>query len=153
MLGKSKPHHFKGKIALQPLNFTPKVIFAWTEAVAGNKTYLDILLKSEFKYLGLFVYALHLKEDAREWLLHNGYAHLMAMINGVEGNKSAINWLMNNGFDTLMHIALSADGHKESFEWLINAGHKDFALLSKKIELLKDEIEADNNDPHRINGH
>ena len=152
MFGKKKQHQLEGKVELQPLNFPPKVIHVWSKAIEGDKVCLEILLKSEYKPLGLFVYALHLKDDAREWLLYNGYAHLMAMINGVEGNKDAINWLAKHQFHILMHMALSADGEVKSFEWLINNGHKDFALMSKKIEHVKDQIEMDHNDVHKISG-
>ena len=153
MFGKKKqPKKIEGKVKLQPLDFPAKVIHVWSKAIEGDKKCLEILLKSEYKPLGLFVYALHLKDDAREWLLHNGYAHLMAMINGVEGNKEAIHWLAKNNFHILMHMALSADGEKESFEWLIKNGQNDFALMSKKIEHIKDQIELDHNDVHKISG-
>ncbi|MFK8038697.1 MAG: hypothetical protein AB8B74_10440, partial [Crocinitomicaceae bacterium] len=116
---KKKPKKIEGIVKLQPLDFPPKVIHVWSKAIEGDKQCLEILLKSEYKPLGLFVYALHLKDDAREWLLHNGYAHLMAMINGIEGNAYAINWLAQHNFQILMHMALSADGDKESFDWLV----------------------------------
>ena len=152
MFSKKKQKKIEGNVKLQPLDFSPKVIHIWSKAIEGDKVCLEILLKSEYKPLGLFVYALHLKDDAREWLMLNGYAHLMAMINGVEGNKEAIHWLAQHNFHVLMHMALSADGDKTSFEWLVKNGHKDFALMSKKIEHVKDQIEIDHNDVHKISG-
>jgi len=150
MFGKKKKKQFEGQVKLQPLNFSAKVLSVWSEAISGDKKCLEILLKSEYKALGLFVYALHLKDDARNWLLENGYAHLMAMINGIEGNKNAIVWLDAHGFHILKNMALSADGEKEGLNWLIKNNHKDMALIAKKIEHLKDEIEMDNNDVHKI---
>lgn len=142
----------EGKIKLKPLDFPNKVIHVWSEAISGDKACLEILLKSEYKALGIFYYALHLKDDARNWLLTNGYAHLMAMINAVEGNQEALKWLADNKFDILRNMALSADGTKEGFDWLVKNGHKDMALISKKIEHLKDEIEMDHNDVHKMSG-
>ena len=49
----------------------------------------------------MFVYALNLKDDARTWLMENGYAHLLAMINGVEGNQDAIHWLRHQQFSDI----------------------------------------------------
>jgi len=151
MFGKKKKKKpLEGKVKLHPLNFPAKVLSVWSEAISGDEKCLEVLLKSEYKALGLFVYALHLKEDSRTWLLENGYAHLMAMINGIEGNKNAIAWLDVHGFHILKNMALSADGQQEGYDWLLANNHKDMALISKKIEHVKDEIEMNNNDVHRI---
>ena len=98
----------------------------------------------------MFVYALHLKDDAREWLMKNGYAHLMAMINGVEGNKEALHWLELNNFHLLKNIALAADGDEDALKWLIKNGHEEFAMISQKIKIVKDEIEDEHNDVHKF---
>ena len=152
MFNKKKKDKIEGVVKLQPLDFPEKVIKVWSEAITGNKQCQEILLKSEYNALGIFVYALNLKDDAREWLMENGYAHLMAMINGVEGNQNAINWLAINNFDVLMHMALVGDGDQLSFQWLIKNNYKDMALIAKKIEFIKDQIEISNNDVHKISG-
>ncbi len=147
---KKKRTEFEGTIKLQPLNFPAKVISVWSEAIVGNKECQEILMKSEYKALGIFVYALHLKDDARDWLMLNGYGHLLAMINGVEGNIHAIKWLEAHKFDVLMHMALAGDGEENSIKWLVVNGHQDMALIAKQIEHIKDQIEMNNNDVHRI---
>ena len=140
-----------GPVKLKPLRYHPKILLGWAEAIGGNKALRDWFMESpDFKELGVFVFALHLKQDAREWLVKNGYAHLMALINGVEGNKTAIAWLEKNNFEVLKHVALSGDGNEKSFQWLKDNGHPEFAMISKKIELIKDEIEANHNDPHKF---
>ena len=73
----------------------------------------------------------------------------MAMINGVEGKKDALNWLKQNKFEMLFHMAKAGDGDQESFRWLLNKD-KEMAMVAKKIEFVKDQIELDNNDVHRI---
>jgi len=142
---------FEGEIKLKPLKYHPKILLGWAEAIGGNKELRDWFMESpEYKELGIFIYALHLKEDARQWLLKNGYAHLMAMINAVEGNKVALQWLEKNNFHVLKHVALSGDGDVNSFQWLVDNGHQEFAMISKKIEQVKDEIEDSHNDPHKF---
>lgn len=146
---KKKKEKVEGKLEVKPLNYPSKVIAVWAEAISGNKELLKVLLKSEYKELGLFVYALNNKDDARLWLMKNGYPHLMAMINGVEGKKDALNWLKQNKFELLFHMAKAGDGDEDSFKWLLNVD-KDMAMVAKKIEFVKDQIEQDNNDVHRI---
>lgn len=149
---KSKPEFkFDGEIKLKPLKYHPKILLGWAEAIGGNKDLLHWFLESpDYKELGIFVYALHLKEEARAWLMKNGYAHLMAMINAVEGNKAALSWLEKNKMHVLKHVALSGDGDENSFKWLKENGHPEFAMISKKIEIIKDEIERNHNDPHKF---
>lgn len=148
---KKKKEELKGPIKLKPLKYPPKILLGWAEAISGNKDLRDWFLESpDYKELGMFVYALHLKEDARQWLMDNGYAHLMAMINAVERNKEALHWLEKSGFNVLKHVALSADGHEESFNWLIQQGHSEFAMISKRIEVVKNDIEDNHNDVHKF---
>jgi hypothetical protein len=148
---KKKKEEVEGPVKLKPLRYPPKILLGWAEAISGNKDLLEWFLESpDYKELGMFVYALHLKEDARQWLMKNGYAHLMAMINGVERNKEALHWLEKSGFHTLRHVALSGDGNEESFKWLMNNGHPEFAMISKRIEKVKDEIEDSHNDVHKF---
>ena len=49
----------------------------------------------------------------------------------------------------LFHMAKAGDGDQESFNWLLNKD-KEMAMVAKKIEFVKDQIEADNNDVHKI---
>lgn len=72
------------------------------------------------------------------------------MINGVEGNQVALQWLEKNNFNVLKHVALSGDGNEESFKWLVDNGHQEFAMISKKIEQVKNDIEENHNDVHKF---
>lgn len=148
---KKKKTEVVGSVKLKPLKYPAKIIVGWAEAIGGNTELRDWFLESDnYKELGMSVYAIHLKDDARDWLMKNGYAHLMAMINGVEGNKEALHWLEINNFHLLKHIARSADGHEDSTKWLIHNKHNDFALVAQKIKIVKDEIEESNNDVHKF---
>lgn len=138
------------KIPLKPLNYPAKVIAVWGEAISGKEEFLEVLMKSEYKELGLFVYALHHKKDARNWLMKNGYPHFLALINGVERNQEALGWLKKHNFNILYHMALCGDGDEDSFKWLMKNNHRDMAMIAKKIEFVKNEIEQNNNDVHRI---
>jgi hypothetical protein len=124
----------------------------WGEAIGGNTALRDWFLDSEdYKELGMTVHALLLKDDAREWLMKNGYAHLMAMINGAEGNKEAIHWLEKSNFEVLKHIALAGDRDQDSLEWLKRNNHFEFAMIAERVRVLKDQIEETHNDVHSIN--
>jgi len=93
-------------------------------------------------------YAIYLKDDARAWLPKNGYPHLLAMINGAEGNESAQHWLKTHGFDILYHIALAVEDEQESFLWLGENTPADIFMLAKSIKKIKDQIEENHNDIH-----
>lgn len=131
--------------------YPSKILLAWAEAIGGNTKLRDWLTENGYKELGLFVFALHLKDDARDWLMQNGYPHLMATINGAEGNPNAIKWLEKHGYTPLSKVALVGDGNEQAFAWLKRNNHPELALVAKKIEAVKIQIERDNEDHHSIN--
>jgi hypothetical protein len=97
------------------------------------------------------VLAIYLQDKPRDWLMENGYPHLMAMINAAEGNKAAGHWLLQNNFEKLYHIAKAVDHEDESWLWLQKHGSQDIFILAKSIQIIKDKIEENHNDPHWIN--
>jgi hypothetical protein len=129
-------------------NYPVKVLLAWGEAISGNAQIRDWLIKNGYPELGIFVFALHLKDDARKWLMDNGYAHLMAVVRGIEGDEKALDWLDQHGFHVLRRTALAGDG-EESFQWLLGHGHRELAMLGLKMWAVKMAIEEDNQDPHK----
>lgn len=149
-LKKRNPNTPERTAPLQPLEYNGKILLAWGEAISGHAEIRNWLMANGYPELGIFCFALRNKEDARKWLMENGYAHLQAMINGSEGNITAIHWLENKGFSILAKMALVGDGHQEALEWLISNGHRDFAVIATRIRQVKDEIEMDNNDIHKI---
>jgi hypothetical protein len=132
------------------LEYPPKILLAWAEAIGGNGKIRDWLISNGYPELGIFTFALRNKEDARQWLMDKGFPHLMAMINACERNQRAIEWLTKHDFIILLHMGLAADGNEESFQWLRSNGHFEAAMIAKRMEVVKDEIEENNNDPHRI---
>jgi hypothetical protein len=135
----------------KPLVYPAKIILAWGEAITGNTKIRNWLARNGYPELYAFVFALHLKEDSRKWLMINNFPHLLALIQGVEGNKTALNWLKNNNFTILWHMAMAGDNNEESLNWLL-FNEKDFAMLALKIKNVKNEIQMNNDDPHRISG-
>ena len=138
------------KIILKQLEYPSKVLIAWREAIGGNDEFRDFLIKSPYKELGIFCYAILNDKKSRKWLLDNNYAHLLATIEGIEGKESALVFLKKNGFDLLFHFARSADSWEDSQIWLQKKDKLLYAI-SLKIEYIKDEIELRNQDPHKIN--
>src|SRR6056300_304448 len=134
---KKKEAEITQSVRLKPLRYPPKILVGWAEAIGGNTDLRDWFLASDdYKELGMSIHALLLKDEARDWLMKNGYAHLMAMINGVEGNQEAIHWLDKANFQLLKHVALAADHNKASQEWLLKSKYPEFAMIAEKIKVL-----------------
>lgn len=154
MFGRKKKNKVKSAevtevVKLKPLQYPPKILVGWAEAIGGNTKLRDWFLASdEYKELGMCVHALLLKDEAREWLMKNGYAHLMAMVNGAEGNADAIHWLDKANFQLLKYVALAGDRDEDALDWLMKNGHKEFAMIAERIRVLKDQIEDTHNDIH-----
>ena len=138
------------KIILKQLEYPSKVLIAWREAIGGNVEFRDFLIRSPYKELGIFCFAILNDKKSRKWLLDNNYGHLLATIEGIEGKESALVFLKKNGFDLLFHFARSADSWEDSQIWLQKKDKLLYAI-SLKIEYIKDEIELRNQDPHKIN--
>ena len=138
------------KIILKQLEYPTKVLIAWREAIGGNVEFRDFLIRSPYKELGIFCFAILNDKKSRKWLLDNNYGHLLATIEGIEGKDSALVFLKENGFDILFHFARSADSWKDSQIWL-QKNDKLLYAISLKIEFIKDEIELNNEDPHKLN--
>jgi len=134
------------------LVYPAKVLLAWGEAISGNVQLREWLMTNQYSELGIFVFALHNKDSARKWLLDNGFPHLMAMINGAEGVESALEWLDKNGYKIMEKIARGADNDNEAIEWLIKNNHRELSLISLKMRTVKNQIERENNDIHKISG-
>ena len=135
---------------VKQLAYPPKILLAWAEAIGGNSKIRDWLTTNGYKELGIFTFALRNKDDARKWLLDNGYPHLMALINATEGNKGALEWLKKYNYPIMEKMALAGDGDDTAIAWLIGNSHQEFAVIALKIRFVKDQIEMDNNDPHKI---
>jgi hypothetical protein len=138
------------KIILKQLEYPGKVLVAWREAIGGSVEFRDFLIKSPYKELGIFCFAILNDKKSRKWLLDNNYGHLLATIEGIEGKDSALIFLKKNGFDLLFHFARSADSWKDCQIWLQKKDKLLYAI-SLKIEYVKDEIELRNQDPHKLN--
>ena len=106
------------KIILKQLEYPSKILIAWREAIGGNVEFRDFLIRSPYKELGIFCFAILNDKKSRKWLLDNNYGHLLATIEGIEGKDSALVFLKKNGFDLLFHFARSADSWKDSQIWL-----------------------------------
>ena len=137
------------KIILKQLEYPSKILIAWREAIGGNLEFRDFLIRSPYKELGIFCFAILNDKKSRKWLLDNNCGHLLATIEGIEGKESALVFLKKNGFDLLFHFARSADSWKDSQIWLQKKDKLLYAI-SLKIEFIKDEIELRNQDPHKI---
>ncbi|MEO0403897.1 MAG: hypothetical protein AAF193_03405 [Bacteroidota bacterium] len=132
------------------MQYPVKIILAWGEAISGNEEIRDWLIKNGYPELGLFSYALRNKQDARDWLMENKFPHLMALINATEGLAEARKWLQQHQFQLLLLIALSADNDDNALEELKKLPQKEWAMIALKIRAIKNRIESENNDIHKI---
>lgn len=136
------------KLKVSEFSYHPKIILAWAKAIEGDSKFLEFLNTNNFKELVMATYAIQLKEAARNWLMENGYPHVMAMINAAEGNEKALKWLEMNNFEVFYHMAKAIDHENESFKWLNKHASQDIYILTKSIQKVKDLIEANHNDIH-----
>jgi len=129
-------------------NYPEKILLAWAEAIKGNAKIRDFLNNNGYQELGMFCFALRNQDAARTWLVEKKYMHLMALINGAEGDEDAIEWLNRFDFKTLAMVALAGDNDLAAFKRLQS---KDmlFARIALEIRTVKNEIEDSNVDPHR----
>lgn len=134
-------------VALKPIDYEAKIILAWAKAVEGDAKF-TLWLKDNYFELFMATQAIYLKEEARDWLMKNGYAHLMAFINAAEGNEVAQKWLKAHQFDLLYHMALAIESEQESWTWLLKNATQDLFILTKAIKEVKDKIEENHNDIH-----
>jgi hypothetical protein len=132
--------------------YPAKVILAWAEAISGNREIRDWLMQNGYPELAVFVFALHNQPEPRQWLMDNGFPHLMALINGAEGKPNAILWLRNNGYDILEKMARAADNNEDALLWLFENGYHDMATVAQRMRKVKNDIEENNSDVHRISG-
>ena len=120
------------------------------EAISGNREIRDWLMQNGYPELALTCHALHLDDSARSWLMANQHPHLMALVSGSEGDAQAIQWMEKFGFNYLKDVALGADNDDEAVKRLIKAGQREWAGIALKIRSVKNQIESDNNDMHKI---
>ena len=132
------------------MTYPEKVLLAWGEAISGNVEIRDWLMANNYRELGLFCFALRNQPEAREWLMRNGHPHLMAVVRGAEGEKRALGWLASHSFTALRLVALGADNDDDAVAELMKTGDRLMAGLALKIRSVKNGIEQDNNDVHRI---
>ncbi|MFP5471768.1 MAG: hypothetical protein ACLGGV_09240 [Bacteroidia bacterium] len=129
--------------------YNAKTIVAWGEAISGNKEFHKILYELDYPELGYFVYALKNNKEARKWLTDNKFFHLVALIQGAEGKKEALDWLEKHEFIVLKHMAMAIDGDGASLNFFRD-NDKLIYVLTTKMKAVKDEIEDNNQDPHKI---
>ena len=135
---------------MNKLEYPAKIILAWGEAISGNAKIRNWLTQNGYPELGIFVFALYHKQDAREWLLNNKFEGLMALIHAAEGNKAAAQWLKNNQLEILLKMAQGADNDDQAINWLVTKGMPDLAVIAHKIRVVKNQIDEDNNNIHKI---
>ncbi len=137
------------KRIINPGEYPAKVILAWSKAVEGNQKLMQWLSENGYRELAVSCWAINLEDDARAWLMDNGYPHLMAFINAAEGNTKALNWLEKHGFQTYAKMALAIDGDQDAYFWLQKHVYPEIFILTKSIEQAKDAIEERHRDIHK----
>ena len=135
--------------------YPTKVLLAWAEAISGNEEFRDWLMGSEYPELGVFCHAMHNEETSRAWLRHKGHHVLLALLKGAEGEEQAVKWLEEQGHFVIADMALAADNDDEATARLMapaarGDGDGLWAEIAVRIREVKNEIEAQNNDVHRI---
>lgn len=145
---KNKKQDAPKPLGLKPINYPAKIVLLWSKAIEGDQVLQLWLKENGFEELFHATNAIFLRQKSRDWLMMNGFAHLMAMINGAEGLESAQAWLASNRMDLLYHIGRAVDHNPESWDWLGKHATPDLFMLTKSIQFVKDQIEENHNDIH-----
>lgn len=132
------------------MKYPTKIIVAWGEAISGNVKIREWLLNNGFPELAVFTFALRNKTEARNWLMEHKFPHLMALIRGIEGEEGARKWLLQHNFKLLFLMALAADNDEIAMKKLRDLPEKEWALIAERMQIVKNNIERDNNDIHQI---
>ena len=135
--------------------YPTKVLLAWTEAISGNEEVRDWLMGSDYPELGVFCHALHNEPTSRAWMRHAGHHVLIALLEGTEGDEQAGAGVREHGHHVIADMALAADNDDEATVRLMapaarGEGDGLWAQIAVRIREVKNEIEAMNNDVHRI---
>lgn len=138
------------RVQVRPFDYHPKIILAWAKAIEGNTDLMKYLLDNGYTELTMAAHAIRLKDEARDWLMDNGYPHMMAMINAAEGNEQAQQWLKMNNYLLFYNMAIAIDGEMEGFKWINLNSTQEIFYLTKIIKQVKDDIEEEHNDTHRM---
>lgn len=136
------------KITIKKMEYPSKIILAWTEALKGNLEIAKWLNENGYEELVHANLAIKLNQLSRNWLMDNGYPHIMAFINAAEGDENAKKWLLKYRFELLWHLAIYIDGENESNNWIQKNASPEFIYLAKIIKDIKDKIEENHNDIH-----
>ena len=82
--------------------------------------------------------------------MEHKFQHLMALISAIEGEERARKWLHQHNFKLLLLMALAADNDAFAMKKLRELPEKEWALIAERIQIVKNNIERDNNDIHQI---
>lgn len=124
------------KVAIQPMNYSAKVILAWNECLKGNVEITNWLLQNGYQELVVFTSVIHEGETGEKWLMNNGYPQLLAFAHAMEQDEEALRWLEINKFHQLHKIALAATYNNQAWNWVLNNCTEDLILLTKTLRLL-----------------
>jgi hypothetical protein len=130
--------------------YPSKVILLWAQAILNGGVARDWLMENDYQELGLFCFALRHDRRSRDWLMENGHPHLMALISGSEGDRNALLWLRKHGAEMLAKTAMAADNDEDAMWWLMSQNLTDMLSLARAMRIVKNSIESDNNDVHKI---
>ena len=144
----SQENKLNNSFKLKKLEYPSKVILAWAESLKGNQEITNWLIKNNFREIIHVNAAIKLNLESRDWLMLNGFPHLMAFINASEGDENAQKWLIKYKFDLLFHLARYIDGENDSNDWIKQNATPEFIYLAKIIKDIKDKIEENHNDIH-----
>jgi hypothetical protein len=75
------------------LKYPAEILLAFGEAIDGQKTFLDWLMKNGYPELGALATAVRGSEEAFLWLMKNGYPDLAALDSAIDGREKAYHWL------------------------------------------------------------
>ena len=125
------------------IDYPAKVLLAWSEAIKGNADIRDWLMKNGYPELGLFE-ALQQQRGPRVADQATSTSWPDPRLRGI-----AL-WLRKFKLDTLVYVARAADNSEEAMTYLVSKNHLELARVAAQMRYVKNTIERDNNDVHKI---
>lgn len=133
-----------------PCDYPVKVLIALAEAIGGNDKIYEWLYKNGYPELSAFSSSIRANEEAYDWLMKRGFPQLAAFSYAIYGDKKAWLWLKKYHFDLLLKLGDASFANQEAIAWFNARKLQVFLIIAKKIKEVKENINRDNEDYHKI---
>ncbi|MCQ2264277.1 MAG: hypothetical protein MJZ70_08325 [Bacteroidales bacterium] len=102
------------------LDYDPKILLAWGEALKGDRRFTDFLMNNGFPELAALARAILSDTDALQWLMENGYPEFSILSDAIDDEDEAIEWLEKAHCDFLSKFAAACRKDDAAIKWFVD---------------------------------